>query len=737
MQIEKILRGIVVVGVFALPLVVLIVSSSMYFPYITGKNFTFRILVEVFFSAWLALAIINAQYRPRWTTLLLSVTVLMGILAVANIFGENPSRSFWSNFERMEGFITYLHLFAYVLAAGTVLTTERIWLWLWRTSLGVSVVISLHTLSQFVSSGGDFRLASTLGNPIYLAVYAMFHIFIALVLATRRDIRKGEQLTYLVVLTLLVITLFFTATRGATLGLVGGLFIAATGIALTLRGSKTLRLSALGVGVLILILAGGMWFARDSTFIQENRTLNRLTNISLEESNISARAIVWGMAWEGIKERPILGWGQGNFIAAFSKYYDSRMYQHEEWYDRTHNVLIDWLIATGVLGFLAYISIFLALIWAVYKAVSFTLVQKWLVVGLLAAYGFQNLTVFDNIVSIMLFMTLVAWVYAMSRIERHEDVGSAHTWELPQKLYIPAAVGAVVLAVSLVWILNLSQMHTAATLLDALRYANTAIALGQNDREEEAVAYAQESLGMFEEIDGTTTLGAQEAAEQWALTSGKLFTVAWLSDEEKTQWYTESLTALERRQERAPRNARVAAFIGALHQAAGNTQAAREKYEYTLSLTPRKQSILTQLILLEANAGDIELARTHAQEMFQSETSNDAARMLYVALLIRTGAVEQAFELLKEAPQVALDTNVLGELIRNGLHNRAREAWELGLLRENNLEDLNAVFVLARTYASRGDTQRAAQEVRYIAETYPQLQEFTNAALQEIQQAQQ
>jgi hypothetical protein len=51
------------------------------------------------------------------------------------------------------------------------------------------------------------------------------------------------------------------------------------------------------------------------------------------------------MALKGIAERPVLGWGQENFNYVFNKYYNPQMFGQEEWFDRTHNVVLDWLIA--------------------------------------------------------------------------------------------------------------------------------------------------------------------------------------------------------------------------------------------------------------------------------------------------------------------------------------------------------------------------------------------------------
>src|SRR4051812_30615147 len=67
---EQVLRWIVIIGAYLLPFVVFYVASNMFFPFITGKNFYFRIVVEIMAAAWLALALILPQYRPRRSLIL-------------------------------------------------------------------------------------------------------------------------------------------------------------------------------------------------------------------------------------------------------------------------------------------------------------------------------------------------------------------------------------------------------------------------------------------------------------------------------------------------------------------------------------------------------------------------------------------------------------------------------------------------------------------------------------------
>ena len=56
------------------------------------------------------------------------------------------------------------------------------------------------------------------------------------------------------------------------------------------------------------------------------------------------------MAFEGVKERPILGWGQSNYNYVFNKYYRPELLEGEAWFDRVHNIVMDWLIAGGIIG---------------------------------------------------------------------------------------------------------------------------------------------------------------------------------------------------------------------------------------------------------------------------------------------------------------------------------------------------------------------------------------------------
>lgn len=59
------LRWGTLTGLFAVLLVPLVVTEQLFFPFITGKGFAFRIIVEIIFALWLILALRDPSARTK------------------------------------------------------------------------------------------------------------------------------------------------------------------------------------------------------------------------------------------------------------------------------------------------------------------------------------------------------------------------------------------------------------------------------------------------------------------------------------------------------------------------------------------------------------------------------------------------------------------------------------------------------------------------------------------------
>ncbi|MCG2694746.1 O-antigen ligase family protein [Candidatus Parcubacteria bacterium] len=468
MNTNKILKYIIYGAVFLVPFIPFIVPDFFFFPFITGKAFAFRIIVEIMVGAWAVLALRNPEYRPRKTWVTILATVFVGVIALADIFGVNPLKSIWSNFERMEGLVLMVHLLGFLFVTGSILNTEKLWHRFFNVSIIASVLMSFYGFLQMAGKitihQGGVRLDATFGNSSYLAVYMLFHIFLTLFLLFRE--RKNSLIAWFYGLAIILqtIILYNTATRGALLGLVGGLIVSSLFVIIFEKENLVFRKICIGSFASFIILIGLFLGLKESNFVQNSPVLKRFADISLQEQTTKARFMVWNMAWQGFKEKPVLGWGQENFNYVFNEYYNPKMYDQEQWFDRTHNVFFDWLIAGGLLGLLGYLSLFWALIYYLIKDKNknFSVTEKSIFIGMLAGYFIHNFFVFDHLISYILFFSFLGYIHSLN-IDQEKESGIVD--ENVNKTAIPVLI---ILMIFSLYFFNVKGILTSKSLINAL-----------------------------------------------------------------------------------------------------------------------------------------------------------------------------------------------------------------------------------------------------------------------------
>ncbi|MFC1721252.1 O-antigen ligase family protein [Patescibacteria group bacterium] len=724
MQLEKICKSIIYGGIFLIPFLAFIVAQSMFFPFITGKNFAFRVVVEIIFAAWVLLALYRPQYRLRMSGIGIAIAAFLSIMFIANIFGENISRSFWSNYERMEGFVTLLHLGAYFTVLASVLKTEKIWNWLLHTTLGANVIMGLYGFSQLagntvINQGGD-RLDATFGNATYFAIYALFHIFIALFLFVRRKGVIGGWMKSFYVGTILLnlIMLYNTATRGAMLGLIGGAFLMTLIIAVFEKENVKLRKISAGLLFGIVAFIGIFLGIKNTSFVQESPVLNRFANISLQDNTTKARFMIWDMAYEGWKEQPILGWGQENFNLVFSKHYKPEMYAQEPFFDRAHNVFLDWLVAGGVLGLLAYLSIFLAALHCLWrmKSGNFSFLEKTVLTGMLAAYFSQNLFVFDNIFSYILFFTMLAYI--------HTQVTNNAPEKEPRALSVPAHIVAPILIVAAA--LTLYSVNVKGFL------TNKAIISGMSPQE----GGVSENIAYFKKAIAYDTFGKAEAREHLTQTARRVMGLQQVPEAQKQEFAELARREMVLHVEEVPNDVRNMLFAGSYFRSIGLYDDAIVYLEKALELSPKKQQIFFELISVYLSKGDYEKAVQVAKEAYELETTYENALKIYAATAIYAGNLTLAEELLmpKYGTMIIDDDGILNAFAAIGNYESVIQIWE------KRITDLNAQgqdnpqhhLSLAATYLQVGKRQSAISEIQKVIELNPEFKDQGEYYINEI-----
>ena len=447
---------------------VVVVMTSTFFPFIGGKYYLFRVAVEfslICFLLWWAFEAgseedmkLRASLRRLFSSpLFLAVSAFVLTYLLASIFAYDPHAAFWSNYERGEGGFQMLHYYVFFVLLVLLLKRWSDWRMVFYLSLGAAVLMILYGVGAAMnvpnligpSRGGDPtvsfwerlfspRFQGSLGNPAYVAPYLMFSVFYALYLWFSSQWKKWwpPALFFGGLSVFFSLFFFLSQTRGAFLGIIAAALSFLLYLIFTLKKKKKW---AVGLLLALIVLGGALFTFRNSPVIQTIPG-SRVLHLGLGERTVQTRLWTWQSAWEGLKERPVFGWGPENFSTVFDKYFDPRHFvpgqNSETWFDRAHSVLFDYLAETGAVGLLTYASIFVIFFWGLFSLVrsrrgnvgeqivsglAESPVLQALVIGILVGYLVQALVLFDVLpIYINLFLLLAFGVAHFQFINRHE-----------------------------------------------------------------------------------------------------------------------------------------------------------------------------------------------------------------------------------------------------------------------------------------------------------------------------
>ena len=642
-NLEQFLKSVLTIGVFTVPFIVFIVFNNTFFPFIVGKSFAFRVIIEILFGGWIVLVYLNEEYRPKISFIFIAVALLVAVVGIANVFGVNIDKSIWSNYERMDGYITILHLFAYFIVLISFVKNQKHWDQLFNVMIVASCVMGLIGITEILDPNISVsRLSTTLGNPIYLAVYMLFHIFITLYCLFRNEVKSWGflQIFYIVALVLQTINLYFTATRGTILGLIGGLILAAILIALFETKRRTLRKMAIGtIGVMIIFIGLFVSF-KESSFIKESPVLGRFATMSFNSDTGWSRFKIWEIAYQGFQERPILGWGQGNFPDVFNKYYNPELHSIEPWYDRAHNVFFDWLIAAGILGLVSYLLIFVASIYQIWKKKEddFTIVGKSILTGLLAAYFVHNIFVFDNLISYILFFAVLAYIHFRS-MKNSELKGFQKINNLSQSvrskiggnkkdMTVPTLVLLATLAT--IYTVNYAPYMQNKTLIEALRtYPES----------------PHKNLDLFKKALNYDSFGKTETRERLLFEAINVNGLQ-VDQEIKDDFRDLAREETQKQIEENPGDAKYPLFATSLYKSFGMSVEAKESIELAYKISPQKQAVLFEMGSLHMEAGEFKEALEVFKKAYDISPGYEKAVQRYGLAALYAGDEELAKEIL-------------------------------------------------------------------------------------------
>jgi tetratricopeptide (TPR) repeat protein len=311
-------------------------------------------------------------------------------------------------------------------------------------------------------------------------------------------------------------------------------------------------------------------------------------------------------------------------------------------------------------------------------------------------YITHNLVVFDNIVSYIFFVVLLAYVH--SRVAR--PIAAVQAYKLSPVVVTQVVAPTVVLVMgAVVYLVNVPAILAAQGIIDALR---------TNDLNERYAIF-----------DSTLTRGSfaqQEIVEQFVQQAITIARTPNVDEDIRVRFLTRAETEIQRQITTKPGDARLHVFAASFYRSTGQNEKAGAELATARTLSPRKQWIILQQGAHQLTMQNNEAARDFFAEAFFLDEEFVDAREYYVASLFLTGATSTGRALIEEAGAAFFDriaesdfavnaVNVSGERLfaielferRVALTPTVAQTWaSLAFLYYQNGENDKAIEVLNR-----------------------------------------
>lgn len=407
-----------------------------FFPLVEPKAILFRTAV---FGALLTLLFLYVQgtkfYWSRFRHWFVWIpTALLAVAYTTSFFGLDFYHSFWSVFDRSGGLLSMSYLTVYLYLVLLTFSKEHIQMF-FKLVGGVASVTALYATIQWIGSVNSIRIpfflvpegriGGTVGNAAFLAGYLGMTFFITLIQVTKESVRDKFGILWLVGALLQLIAIILTATRGTILALGAVAFGALVYGVVTTKGKTQYTLGAVLLAGILLV--GGGFVYRDTLQKVPFEPIRRIASISKKDVTSASRLFVWKNSLQKALERPIRGYGAENISVVFDSFYDPSQIV-EQWFDRTHNLYLDYFVQYGIFGLLLFLSFIGTIVVGLLKLWKEDKRLSYLLLLLMGTYVLQSFFVFDTINTLSLLYPLFAFAIVFWK----EDAGATIV-SIPQK----------------------------------------------------------------------------------------------------------------------------------------------------------------------------------------------------------------------------------------------------------------------------------------------------------------
>lgn len=421
---------------------------------VTSKQYFFIGIIDILLIAVTWLIVSDARYR--FTKKILIALIPVGLFAtsltISTLFGADIYTSLYSTIERGGGLILWLHALFFAVIVSLLVRVQGVAfvkkiaqaILASGTAVAIMTFFTKEAFDKGVIWLNESAGGAMLGNSTIAGAYLVFVIFFALILFYKEVSRIKKLLYSLGILIILFSPIFFNVkgffitgaawselfsnplvligqARAAVIALIFGGMIAGLAYGAFTHRIKWVRQVLIAAIVGIVITLG---YGASQIFVANSSIQNKF--VEMVGPN---RLIFWEEAFQGIAERPVIGWGPENFGVVHYKYFDERLagpaHGAEIWVDKPHNIFIEILVGQGWLGLITYLVLIAFLYYVMVTIVHRKIIPVYfgsLFIGAITAYVIQNQFAFDSIVPLMAFCGLIGILIGYYTVSHSEEL---------------------------------------------------------------------------------------------------------------------------------------------------------------------------------------------------------------------------------------------------------------------------------------------------------------------------
>jgi len=385
-----------------------------------------------------------------YTNRLIDIPVLFFAAAaiLSTIFSISPRISFFGQYQRQIGLNTFLYLAVIYFLLSGILQDKRRFVTLFLTAELTAIAVSVYSILQIsgldpfgMQSPALDRPVSTLGNAVFLGGFLVL-IFPFSALNTSC---KNNKFIRIIFPAVILAGIVLSGTRSAYIAVAAEIVVMAVFIFFDknrpgnlkeyLKSNKTFKNVLYIAGAALMILVLYMLI-----FPQSFLTGRVISILSFSDN---PRLLLWQESFNIFYKYPVFGTGIALFSSAFEEFYSGRLriLERTGYFDHPHNNFLYMLYSMGVIGLLAYLSIFIQAIRCCLKnifsdnaaeeKITFTAFLVFI-----TGYFVYGLTNFDDISILLYFFVFLAALKAADK-SRTKEIS------LSSKLIAAAAIPVI------------------------------------------------------------------------------------------------------------------------------------------------------------------------------------------------------------------------------------------------------------------------------------------------------